>query len=85
MAGAGDAGTSTLGSNFVVNRMDFGALRLSGPGFLGEPDDPAQARQVLLRAVEIGVQLIDTAHSYGSSERIIGETLAPVRLPNSRR
>jgi aryl-alcohol dehydrogenase-like predicted oxidoreductase len=62
-----------------VNRLGFGAMRITGRGVLGEPDDPAEAHRVLRRAVELGVQLIDTAHAYGPevSERLIGEALAP--------
>ena len=54
-------------------------MRITGPGVIGEPLDPDQARRVLRRAVELGVELIDTAHAYGPevSERLIGETLAP--------
>jgi pyridoxine 4-dehydrogenase len=59
------AGTTTIGSDLVVDRMGFGAMRLCGPGIWSEPDDPANARAVLERAVELGVQLIDTADVYG--------------------
>ena len=54
-------------------------MRITGPGILGEPLDPDEARRVLRRAVELGVELIDTAHAYGPevSERLIGETLYP--------
>ncbi len=62
-----------------MNRMGFGAMRITGQGIWGEPRDPEGARRVLRRAVEMGVNLIDTADSYGPdvSERIIGETLHP--------
>jgi pyridoxine 4-dehydrogenase len=70
----------TLGDNLhVANRLGFGAMRLTGPGIWGEPDDPDEARAVLRRALELGVTLIDTADSYGPevSERLIGEALYP--------
>jgi len=59
--------------------MGFGAMRITGPGIWGEPQNPEEARRVLRRAVDLGVNFIDTADSYGPevSERIIGETLAP--------
>jgi pyridoxine 4-dehydrogenase len=74
------AGTFRLGEEGqLVRRLGFGAMRLTGEGIWGEPDDPEQARAVLRRAVELGVNLIDTADSYGPevSERLIGETLHP--------
>ena len=73
------AGTFILGGDLVVNRMGFGAMRVTGPGIWGEPRDPAEARQLLRRAVELGVNFIDTADSYGPevSERLIGESLSP--------
>jgi aryl-alcohol dehydrogenase-like predicted oxidoreductase len=73
------AGTITIGGSDTVNRMGFGAMRITGPGIWGEPEDPAECRRVLRRAVELGVNFIDTADSYGPevSERLIGETLYP--------
>ena len=73
------AGTFTIGGDLVVNRMGFGAMRITGPGIWGEPKDPAEARQVLHRALDLGVNFIDTADAYGPdvSERIIAQTLAP--------
>ena len=73
------AGTFILGGDLVVNRMGFGAMRVTGPGIWGEPRDPAEARQLLRRAVELGVNFIDTADSYGPevSERLIAESLSP--------
>ena len=73
------SGTFTLGGDLTVNRMGFGAMRITGKGIWGEPANPDEARRVLRRAVELGVNLIDTADSYGPevSERLIGETLAP--------
>jgi aryl-alcohol dehydrogenase-like predicted oxidoreductase len=53
-----------IGDDLVVNRMGFGAMRLCGPGIWEEPADPQAARAVLKRAVELGVQLIDTADAY---------------------
>jgi pyridoxine 4-dehydrogenase len=77
--GAGAAGTITIGGDLVVNRMGFGAMRTTGPGIWGEPKDPGEARRVLQRAIELGVNFIDTADSYGPdvSERLIGEALYP--------
>ena len=77
--GAAAAGTFPLGGDFVVNRLGFGAMRLTGRGILGEPEDLEEARRVLRRAVELGVNLIDTADSYGPevSERLIAEALHP--------
>jgi pyridoxine 4-dehydrogenase len=73
------SGTFTIGGDLEVNRLGFGAMRLTGPGIWGEPENPDECRAVLRRAVELGVNLIDTADSYGPevSERLIGETLAP--------
>src|ERR671917_292687 len=73
------AGTFSLGGDLFVNRLGFGAMRLTGRGILGEPEDPEEARRVLRRAVELGVNLIDTADSYGPevSERLIAEALHP--------
>ena len=71
--------TFAIGGDLVVGRLGFGAMRLTGRGIWGEPEDPDECRAVLRRAVELGVTLIDTADSYGPevSERLIGETLAP--------
>jgi pyridoxine 4-dehydrogenase len=73
------AGTFSLGDDLEVVRMGFGAMRITGEGIWGEPEDPEEARAVLRRALELGVNLIDTADSYGPevSERLIGETLHP--------
>ena len=78
---ASSAGTFSLGGDVPVNRLGYGAMRITGPQIMGEPGDVDEARRVLLRAVELGVTFIDTAHSYGPlvSERLIGETLAPYR------
>jgi pyridoxine 4-dehydrogenase len=71
--------TFKIGNDLEVNRLGFGAMRLTGKGIWGEPNDPEEARRVLKRAVELGVSFIDTADSYGPdvSERLIGETLSP--------
>lgn len=76
---AAAGGTFNLGNDLPVRRLGFGAMRLTGPGIWGEPKDPAEARRVLRRAVELGVDFIDTADSYGPevSERLIAEALHP--------
>ncbi|MBV8226627.1 MAG: aldo/keto reductase [Verrucomicrobia bacterium] len=73
------AKTFKIGGNLEVNRLGFGAMRLTGKGIWGEPKDADEAKRVLKRAVELGVNFIDTADSYGPavSERLIGEALAP--------
>jgi pyridoxine 4-dehydrogenase len=76
--GAAAAGTVRLG-DLTVNRMAFGAMRLTGPGVIGEPDDPENAKAVLRRAVELGVTFVDTAASYGPevNERQVADALYP--------
>ena len=71
--------TFTIGGDLEVNRLGFGAMRITGPGIWGPPDDPEVARRLLRRVVELGIDLIDTADSYGPevSENLIGETLHP--------
>jgi pyridoxine 4-dehydrogenase len=71
--------TITIGGDLTVHRMGFGAGRILGPNFYGEPGDPEAARAVLRQAAELGVDLIDTADSYGPeiNERQIAETLFP--------
>jgi pyridoxine 4-dehydrogenase len=73
------SGTLAIGKDLKVNRLGYGAMRITGKGIWGEPKDPETARKVLRRAVELGVNFIDTADSYGPevSERLIGEALAP--------
>src|SRR5277367_6078169 len=73
------AGTFVLGGDLTVNRLGYGAMRITGPGIWGEPKDRDEARKVLRRAVELGVNFIDTADSYGPevSENIIAEALHP--------
>ena len=77
---AANAGTVSFG-DLTVNRLGFGAMRITGEGIWGEPRDPAEAKRVLVRALELDVNLIDTANSYGPevSERLIGETLSPYK------
>ncbi|HMF24257.1 MAG TPA: Na/Pi symporter, partial [Pseudolabrys sp.] len=72
-------GSLTLGGDTTVNRLGFGAMRLCGPGVWGEPLDRPGAKCVLMRAVELGITLIDTADAYGPevNERFIAETLYP--------
>jgi len=68
-----------LGGDLEVRRLGFGAMRITGQGVWGDPSDPAGARQLLRRVVEAGVNLIDTADSYGPevSENLIAEALHP--------
>jgi pyridoxine 4-dehydrogenase len=74
-----DNPTFTLGGELEVRRLGFGAMRLTGRGIWGEPDDRDECIRVLRRALELGVNLIDTADSYGPnvSEEIIAEALYP--------
>ena len=76
---AAAAGTVTLGGKVTVNRLGFGAMRITGPGIWGPPTDPQGAIAVLRRAVELGVNFIDTADSYGPavSEELIAQALYP--------
>jgi pyridoxine 4-dehydrogenase len=76
---AAAVGTLVLGGDLEVRRMGFGAMRITGPGIWGDPPDPEGAKRVLRRAVELGVNFIDTADSYGPevSERLIAEALHP--------
>jgi aryl-alcohol dehydrogenase-like predicted oxidoreductase len=76
---ASSSGTFALGGQLVVHRLGFGAMRITGPGVWGEPADRDQAIAVLRRAVELGVDLIDTADSYGPyvSEELIRTALHP--------
>ena len=71
--------TFKLGGELEVHRLGYGAMRITGKGIWGEPDDRENAKKVLQHAVELGVDFIDTADSYGPavSERLIGEALAP--------
>ena len=76
---AESSGTFKLGGDLPVHRLGYGAMRITGKGIWGEPKEPETAKKVLQRAVELGVNFIDTADSYGPevSERLIGEALAP--------
>jgi aryl-alcohol dehydrogenase-like predicted oxidoreductase len=76
---AAAAGRFSLAGDLDVNRMGFGAMRVTGPGVWGDPPDHDEAVRVLRRAVELGVQLIDTADSYGPfvSEDLIATALRP--------
>ena len=73
------AGTFTFGDDLTVNRMDYGAMRITGQGVWGPPANKAAALATLRRAVELGVNVIDTADSYGpgTSEELIAEALYP--------
>ncbi len=76
---ASQSGTFLLGGDLPVHRLGFGAMRITGNGVWGPPKDHAEAIAVLRRAVELGVNLIDTAESYGPhvSEELIAEALYP--------
>ncbi len=78
-APAAEAGQIFLGGDLSVNRMGLGAMRITGPGIWGPPADHDEAIRVLRRAVELGVNFIDTANSYGPnvSEELIAEALHP--------
>jgi aryl-alcohol dehydrogenase-like predicted oxidoreductase len=76
---AAAAGSIDVGGDLTVNRLGFGAMRITGKGIWGPPADRDEAKAVLRRAVELGVNFIDTADSYGPhvSEELIGEALRP--------
>jgi len=78
-ANAAASGTFTLGGDMTVHRLGFGAMRVTGKGIWGEPKNPEEARRLLRRVVELGINFIDTADSYGPevSERLIAEALHP--------
>jgi len=71
--------TFTIGGDLTINRLGYGAMRITGKGIWGEPEDRDEAIKVLKRAVELGVNFIDTADSYGPhvSEELIAEALYP--------
>ena len=73
------AGEFTLGGDMTVHRLGYGAMRITGPGIWGEPEDRDDAIAVLRRAIELGINFIDTADSYGPnvSEELIAEALRP--------
>jgi aryl-alcohol dehydrogenase-like predicted oxidoreductase len=76
---AAEAGSLTIGGDLTVNRLGFGAMRITGPQMIGPPADREQALAVLRRAVELDINLVDTADSYGPyvSEELIYEALHP--------
>ncbi len=76
---AAASGTFSIGGDLTVNRLGYGAMRLTGQGVWGDPADPESARRVLRRVVDLGVNLIDTADAYGPevNERLIAEALHP--------
>jgi pyridoxine 4-dehydrogenase len=76
---AAAAGKIDVGGDLTVNRLGFGAMRITGPGVWGDPPDRDRAKEALRRAVALDVTFIDTADSYGpeASERLIAETLYP--------
>lgn len=73
------SGTFVIGGDLPVNRLGFGSMQLTGPGIWGDPKDPAEAVRVLRRAIELGVNLIDTADAYGPyvAEELIKKALYP--------
>lgn len=76
---AAAAGTTTIGGDLTVRRLGFGAMRITGQGIWGEPSNREEAKATLRQALQLGINLIDTADSYGPevSERLIAETLYP--------
>jgi pyridoxine 4-dehydrogenase len=76
---AAASGSFEIGGELTVNRLGFGSMQLTGQGVWGQPEDPAEAVRVLRRAVELGVNLIDTADAYGPvvAEQLIREALYP--------
>ena len=80
-AATASSATFKLGGQLEIHRLGYGAMRITGEGIWGEPKDREAAKQVLRRAVELGVDFIDTADSYGPavSETLIGEALAPYK------
>ncbi|QWT21686.1 aldo/keto reductase [Bacillus sp. NP157] len=78
---ASESGTFKIGGDLEVNRLGFGAMRITGDGIWGDPADPAKARAVLRKAPELGINFIDTADSYGPfvSEDLIREVLHPYK------
>jgi pyridoxine 4-dehydrogenase len=78
---AGAAGTFELGGELAVHRLGYGAMRLTGEGIWGPPKDPDNALAVLRRAIDLGVDFVDTANSYGPyvSEELVRDALYPYR------
>jgi len=79
VSNASASGTFLLDGHLSIHRLGFGAMRLTGPGIWGPPENPKESKAVLRRAIELGVNFIDTADSYGPdvSENLIAETLYP--------
>src|SRR3954468_15199211 len=71
--------TFTIGGDLEVHRLGFGAMRITGEGIWGPPDDPEEDKRLLRRVPELGIDLIDTANSYGPevTEKLIAEALHP--------
>src|SRR6266516_453951 len=82
-----ESGTLTIGGDLTVYRLGFGTMRLTGPGIWGPPADRQEAIAVLHHALELGVNLLDTADSYGPevAESLIAEALYPYRKTWSSR
>ena len=78
---AAKSGSFKIGGDLAVHRLGFGAMRITGKGIWGEPDDRGEALRTLRRVPELGINLIDTADSYGPevSERLIREALSPYK------
>ncbi len=76
---ASKSGTFKIGGEIEINRLGFGAMRITGKGIWGEPEDRAEALRTLKRVPELGINFIDTADSYGPnvSEELIHEALFP--------
>src|SRR5258708_9033081 len=73
------ASTLSLAGGLIVNRLGFGAMRITGEGIWGDPKDPAECKRVLRRLLDLNVNFIDTADAYGPevSENLIAEALHP--------
>jgi pyridoxine 4-dehydrogenase len=78
---ASRSGTFAIGGDMIVNRLGFGAMRVTGNGIWGPPSDPDEAKRTLRRVPELGINFIDTAEAYGPyiSEELLAETLAPYK------
>ncbi|WPB76501.1 aldo/keto reductase [Archangium violaceum] len=78
---AAASGTFRIGGDLEVNRLGFGAMRITGNGIWGDPEDPKEARRTVARVPELGINFIDTADSYGPfvSEDILAEVLSPYK------
>jgi aryl-alcohol dehydrogenase-like predicted oxidoreductase len=76
---AARSGTFTIGGDMTVNRLGFGAMRITGAGIWGPPADPAEAKRTARRVPELNIDFIDTAEAYGPyvSEELLAEVLAP--------